>query len=220
MSNFKMLLYLAVIAGICIGQDNAFHISISISIRIRLNNQQIDGLCEGVTKAMIKREEWQAIQPRYIKRLNHVVNEVFVWHTGPDTCRMIGLSGSNCQQCIRDEPCMVKRISAIQNADLSAGREDIAYNFLIGQDGVIYEGRGWNVAGPEDSDQNTLSVGMIGDFTNKKPSYESLSALKNLLSCRQVSGVLSDPFDITTTPEISGKAFFDLLKRCNGICQN
>ena len=37
--------------------------------------------------------------------------------------------------------------------------DDIKYHFLIGQDGVIYEGRGWRVAGPETDHQNAVSVG-------------------------------------------------------------
>ena len=41
------------------------------------------------------------------------------------------------------------------------GMDDIKYNFLIGQDGVIYEGRGWGVAGPQIDHLNAVSVGEL-----------------------------------------------------------
>ena len=37
--------------------------------------------------------------------------------------------------------------------------DDIRYNFLIGQDGVIYEGRGWGVVGQHTKGENSMSVG-------------------------------------------------------------
>ena len=39
------------------------------------------------------------------------------------------------------------------------GKDDIRYNFLIGQDGVIYEGRGWNVAGQHTVGEDDTSIG-------------------------------------------------------------
>ena len=39
------------------------------------------------------------------------------------------------------------------------GMDDIKYNFLIGQDGVIYEGRGWGVVGQHTDGDNFMSVG-------------------------------------------------------------
>ncbi|KAK2141388.1 hypothetical protein LSH36_1110g00034 [Paralvinella palmiformis] len=183
------------------------------------SRHQIGKFCEDVTKATIKREEWQAIEPRYVKPVNDIANEVIFWHTGSETCRMFGLSGYNCQKCIQDEHCLKKRISAIQNADLSGGMDDIKYHFLIGQDGVIYEGRGWGVAGAEADHLNAVSmVSMIGDFHKKEPNQASLNALKNLITCGQSSDIISEDFDISTTPEISGEAFFAMIRRCNGLC--
>ncbi|KAK2166605.1 hypothetical protein LSH36_37g04024 [Paralvinella palmiformis] len=33
------------------------------------------------------------------------------------------------------------------SVSIGKGKDDIRYNFLIGQDGLIYEGRGWGVLG-------------------------------------------------------------------------
>jgi N-acetylmuramoyl-L-alanine amidase len=46
---------------------------------------------------------------------------------------------------------------------------DIGYNFLVGEDGNIYEGRGWNNVGAHATNWNSKSIGIcvIGDFTGK-----------------------------------------------------
>lgn len=60
---------------------------------------------------------------------------------------------------------------------------DIGYNFLIGCDGTIYEGRGWGVEGAHTFGYNNKSIGVafIGCFINKKPTEEALNACKNFL---------------------------------------
>lgn len=46
---------------------------------------------------------------------------------------------------------------------------DIGYNFLIGGDGNVYEGRGWGKHGAHSSPYNSKSIGIciIGNFTSK-----------------------------------------------------
>lgn len=47
--------------------------------------------------------------------------------------------------------------------------EDIGYNFLVGEDGNVYEGRGWGVKGAHSIPYNGKSMGicMIGNFESK-----------------------------------------------------
>uniref|UniRef100_A0A1I8N480 Peptidoglycan-recognition protein n=1 Tax=Musca domestica TaxID=7370 RepID=A0A1I8N480_MUSDO len=61
---------------------------------------------------------------------------------------------------------------------------DIGYNFLIGGDGNIYEGRGWNVVGAHATNWNSKSLGIsfIGNYHNYKPSAAQINAAKNLLA--------------------------------------
>jgi N-acetylmuramoyl-L-alanine amidase len=49
----------------------------------------------------------------------------------------------------------------------SKGWNDIGYNFLVGEDGNVYEGRGWETVGAHAPTYNTKSIGIciIGDFT-------------------------------------------------------
>lgn len=47
--------------------------------------------------------------------------------------------------------------------------EDIGYTFLVGEDGNIYEGRGWGKHGAHSIPYNSKSIGicMIGNFNSK-----------------------------------------------------
>ncbi|KAK2141524.1 hypothetical protein LSH36_1087g00000 [Paralvinella palmiformis] len=61
--------------------------------------------------------------------------------------------------CVRRTPKSTTNIS---------GLDDIRYNFLIAQNGAIYERRGF---------------GLIGDFTSAEPSKSSQIAIKDLMIC-------------------------------------
>ena len=47
--------------------------------------------------------------------------------------------------------------------------DDIGYNFLVGEDGNVYVGRGWGARGAHSVKYNAKSIGIciIGDFTSK-----------------------------------------------------
>lgn len=49
------------------------------------------------------------------------------------------------------------------------GWTDIGYNFLVGEDGNVYEGRGWGKKGAHSVPFNGKSIGIciIGDYTSK-----------------------------------------------------
>ena len=67
----------------------------------------------------------------------------------------------------------------------ATGWHDIGYNFLIGGDGVIYEGAGWDSVGAHALGYNSQSIGIcfIGDFTNRLPNHASRLAAQRLISC-------------------------------------
>lgn len=57
---------------------------------------------------------------------------------------------------------------------------DIGYNFLIGEDGNVYEGRGWDVKGAHSRPYNGKSIGIcvIGDFESE--SFDRKHRILNL----------------------------------------
>ena len=62
---------------------------------------------------------------------------------------------------------------------------DIGYNFLIGGDGNVYMGRGWDRVGAHTPNYNALSVAfsLMGNFENFLPSSTMLSATEDLIAC-------------------------------------
>lgn len=61
---------------------------------------------------------------------------------------------------------------------------DIGYNFLVGGDGNIYEGRGWDKRSPTEGFVNNknINVNFIGDFSKfDPPTYPQIEAVKALL---------------------------------------
>ncbi|XP_017122116.1 peptidoglycan-recognition protein LC isoform X2 [Drosophila elegans] len=59
----------------------------------------------------------------------------------------------------------------------------LGYNFLVGGDGRIYEGRGWNYEGAHTRDNNNNSIGIsfMGKFQRNEPSQKSLDACQLLI---------------------------------------
>lgn len=68
----------------------------------------------------------------------------------------------------------------------SNGWSDIGYSFLIGGDGNIYEGRGWNVLGAHTQGYNSVGYGVcfIGSFTDVLPEQVSVDIFFELAEVR------------------------------------
>jgi N-acetylmuramoyl-L-alanine amidase len=57
-----------------------------------------------------------------------------------------------------------------QNYQMNTGQwRDIAYNFLVGEDGNVYEGRGWGkiASQAEPFKYNSINICIIGNFASK-----------------------------------------------------
>ena len=67
----------------------------------------------------------------------------------------------------------------------NTGWSDIGYNFLVGEDGNAYEGRGWDRVGAHASSYNSVSLGIsvIGSFSTKLPHSAALDVVQQLISC-------------------------------------
>lgn len=77
-----------------------------------------------------------------------------------------------------------ERIRLLQEFHMySFGWSDIGYNFLIGGDGRVYVGRGWDISGTHTKGFNRGSVGIafIGTFVKDRPTEEQLKACLMLL---------------------------------------
>merc|ERR1712150_52546 len=75
------------------------------------------------------------------------------------------------------------------------GWSDIGYNFLVGEDGRAYEGRGWNRVGGHTYgyNSNSVAVSVIGDLPVEILT-QSLKTLSGIYSLAEFRG---DSFDQT-----------------------
>ncbi len=96
---------------------------------------------------MINRTTWNAHKPTGYTMLLSPVPYIAILHTAGKQCKTL----DSCISIVQD----------IQKFHMNTkGWVDIGYNFLVGGDGYIYEGRGWNYIGSHCKDYNSRSIGM------------------------------------------------------------
>jgi len=90
---------------------------------------------------------------------------------------------------------------------------------LVGEDGNVYEGRGWDREGAHTSGYNNISLAaaIIGDYTERLPNAAALKAVKELIACGVGKGKINANYTLcghrdvlsTTCP---GDALYNDLK--------
>jgi len=97
---------------------------------------------------------------------------------------------------------------------------DIGLNFLVGGDGEIYEGRGWDVrAQPlRGYESVSISIAFIGTFSNVEPRERQVKAAKRLMEegvrrkkLRQDYNIYGQRQFVPT--ESPGQKLYDLMKQ-------
>ncbi|XP_028260489.1 N-acetylmuramoyl-L-alanine amidase [Parambassis ranga] len=79
------------------------------------------------------------------------------------------------------------------------GWSDIGYSFVVGSDGYVYEGRGWNYLGTHTRGHNDVGYGVsiIGNYTATLPSRHAMDLLRHhLVRCAVNRGGLAATFTI------------------------
>nr|XP_016934716.1 peptidoglycan-recognition protein LC isoform X2 [Drosophila suzukii] len=105
-----------------------------------------------------------------LEPLNLPVSRVIISDTATETCE----TRESCSYWVR--------VTQSKHMD-SFNWGQIGYNFMVGGDGRVYEGRGWNYVGAHTRDNNDSSIGIsfIGSFRRKEPTPKSLEACQLLL---------------------------------------
>nr|XP_029722034.1 peptidoglycan-recognition protein LE-like isoform X6 [Aedes albopictus] len=157
---------------------------------------------------IVTRNEWLAQPPKEnLTRLKLPVNRVIIAHTATENCQ----TQSSC----------VYRMRFLQEQHIGIlNLGDIGYNFAIGGDGNLYEGRGWLKAGAFLPGQNSKSEGIafIGHYNREQPTEEQMDLLDALLENGTRSGYLTEDFKLygerqwhkTDSP---GHLLYDRLKK-------
>lgn len=109
------------------------------------------------------------------------------------------------------------------------GWDDIGYNFLIDDKGIIYQGRDNenieetdNVRGAHfcGKNSNTMGICLLGDFTNNTPTFDALKSLEHLLTWKSYKENI-DPKDFTPHPNNSSPLLENIAGHrdgCNTLC--
>ncbi|XP_059609420.1 peptidoglycan-recognition protein 2-like isoform X2 [Phlebotomus argentipes] len=122
-----------------------------------------------VCPSVVERSEWNASEATEVTFLQHPVKVAIICHTVTPACTSL-------DACKR----RVKSIQRYHQREKHWG--DIAYNFLIGNDGRVYEGIGWDYVGRHTKNFNDISIGIafIGDFTAPSSNEKKLNGGKSL----------------------------------------
>ncbi|OWF39365.1 peptidoglycan-recognition protein SC2-like [Mizuhopecten yessoensis] len=156
---------------------------------------------------IITRQEWGARLPTHtIGQLPHIPSYVFLHHG----------AGSFCHS---EYECAAK-VRSYQDFHIDdRGWWDIGYSFVVGEDGNVYEARGWDEIGAHTYGHNTqgLGISVIGDFRTRAPNSAALNAVTQLIACGVSSGKIQTDYiiqghcDVVPT-ECPGRAFLNVIQ--------
>ncbi|XP_042241033.1 peptidoglycan-recognition protein SC2-like isoform X2 [Homarus americanus] len=134
---------------------------------------------------LVYREEWGALEPKSLTQLNPPMSKVIIHHTAAGKC-------TTKEECV-EEVKKTQRVHMYCNA-----WDDIGYNFLVGEDGRVYEGRGWYTLGSHSMGHNTSSYGIcvMGNFMEELPNDKALSALKEFINYGVQKGKLTEGYEL------------------------
>lgn len=136
---------------------------------------------------IVNREEWGARMALGHTLLGVTPTPYVVVHHGGIPC-----------YCNTQESCSAV-VRNYQNLHIDGrGWADIGYNFVIGEDGNAYEGRGWNFTGAHAPGYNNQSIGIcvIGDFSDFLPDKAALKTLNGLIDYGVSLGKISKDYRV------------------------
>uniref|UniRef100_A0A903WPT8 Peptidoglycan recognition protein long class n=1 Tax=Anopheles darlingi TaxID=43151 RepID=A0A903WPT8_ANODA len=145
---------------------------------------------------LVTRTEWLAQPPREVLTdLKLPVNNVIIAHTATEGCTT--------------QAACVLRVRILQEYHMDGKNyDDIIFNFLIGGDAKIYEGRGWNKVGAHTQGYNSKSIGIafIGNYEYvDKPVDKQMKSLERLLEHGIAGGSLSSNYKVFASEHLDSE---------------
>ncbi|XP_017101462.2 peptidoglycan-recognition protein LC isoform X2 [Drosophila bipectinata] len=120
---------------------------------------------------VIGRKSWGGMITRgTLPLLDLPVSRVIISDTRPENCQ----TRESCSYWAR----------VVQSRHMDTyGWPQVGYNFLVGGDGRIYEGRGWDVEGRHTrfNDKDSIGISFLGDFRKTDPTEKALEACQLLM---------------------------------------
>ncbi|KAM4695937.1 peptidoglycan-recognition protein SC2-like [Rhinophrynus dorsalis] len=155
---------------------------------------------------ILTKSQWGGRAPTCRTAMSTPVTYVIIHHTAGASCT----TQSTC----------ITQVKNIQSYHMNTnGWCDIGYSFLVGEDGNVYEGRGWTTVGAHAPDYNSISIGIsvIGTFTSRNPNTAAQNAVKNLISCGVSKGYIKSAYILkghrnVKATECPGNTFYETVK--------
>ncbi|XP_070496512.1 peptidoglycan-recognition protein LE-like [Chironomus tepperi] len=158
---------------------------------------------------IISKNEWGAIP------INDTLDDLVIPLSKIIICHTVT------KECLTKDEC-IKNVQYMQNLHLGPDFKfsEIGYNFIIGGDGNVYEGRGWYKQGAHTSGYNRGSIGIayIGNFVNKLPNDKQLAAGFALIAEGIKRKIFSDDYVIFGASQLRntqspGDEFLKIIKK-------
>lgn len=158
------------------GQVTVFTINSGLAPNLNIAAKPNDENCPGSFEA-VPQSEWRSglASPNF-NRVTHEVTHHIVHHSAGSNIN------TNYTQVVRDIYLFHTQVN---------GWSDIGYNFVVAQDGTIYEGRDpgpstteFEVMGAHFCGKNTgtMGIAMLGNFETAEPTEVAMTALESVLS--------------------------------------
>ncbi|KAL7040635.1 hypothetical protein ACKWTF_000476 [Chironomus riparius] len=152
-----------------------------------------------------RRIEWSAQRYRGTPtKFNQIIDSVLIGHTETTECTDL-------------ETCIIK-VRAMQSDAFSRSFDDTSYNFFVGADGLVFEGRGWDNVGAHTREYNpkTIGIAAIGNFNSITPNNKLSNSILRIIEDAQVLGKLSSNIKIYGRSDFAysgpGNAFMNVIK--------
>ncbi|CAF3003533.1 unnamed protein product [Rotaria socialis] len=131
-----------------------------------------ESVCDAIS--FVNRAGWGAREPTSITNLTTKPLSLFAIHHAEDP-----------PSCYDDESC-VERVKEIQIFHQhNQSWVDIGYHFLVGENGKVYEGRGWDrqAAHSPGWNNDAYSISFIGNFSTSSPNEKALKTARSWMNC-------------------------------------
>ncbi|XP_059161421.1 peptidoglycan recognition protein 1-like [Physella acuta] len=139
----------------------------------------------GACPTVVTRAEWGAAAHKNSSTLTNPLRYAFIHH---------GASG----ECTDRATCSAK-VRSYQTLHMQVNKwDDIGYSYVIGGDGAVYEGRGWDKVGAHTKGYNSVGYGFcfIGNFMSKLPTAAALQAAKDMIACGVTLGKIQPNYTL------------------------
>ncbi|KAL7048160.1 hypothetical protein ACKWTF_003247 [Chironomus riparius] len=163
-------------------------------------------------ESFVSRKLWNAEQPRATVELKLPIYRIIIAHTASESC-------NSEQEC-------TKFVQELQRN--STHLDDIPYNFLIGNDSKIYEGRGFEYEGQHTSNNDAteynsigICVAFIGNYEHETISESQVKVFQDFIEFFKESEVINENYTIFMQDQLMQTDVFaggllETVKNCSG----